>query len=142
MPTTLKATPYALIFAYVILALPFSYRTIDAAFSTIDIRTLYDASVSLGAKPLAVIRKILIPNVSTGIFGAVFLTIALVLGEYAFASLLLWDTFPTALAKAGMTGASTAVALSVVSLVGVWLLLNVITILNRKNQRVMKVSGQ
>lgn len=142
MPTQLKATPYALIFAYVILALPFSYRTIDAAFSTIDIRTLYDASVSLGARPFTVIRKVLIPNVSTGIFGAIFLTIALVLGEYAFASLLLWGTFPTALARAGMSGASTAVALSVVSLLGVWLLLNIITVFNRKNQQIMKASSR
>lgn len=136
MPSALKATPNSLMFAYVILALPFSYRAIDAAFSTIDIRTLFDAATSLGASSFSVIRKILIPNVATGIFGAIFLTVALVLGEFAFASLLLWDTFPTVLAVAGMSGASTAVALSVLSLVGVWLLLNAITFLNRKNHKV------
>lgn len=134
MPTQLKSTPYALIFAYVILALPFSYRAIDSAFSAIDVRTLYDAAVSLGGSFFTIIRRVLIPNLLSGIYGAVFLTIALVLGEFAYASLLLWDTFPTVLAVAGMSGASTAVALSVVSLVGLWLILASISFLNpRKN---------
>jgi len=133
MPTQLESTPNALIFAYVILALPFSYRAIDAAFSTIDIRTLFEASTSLGASSLTVIRKVIIPNVSAGIFGAVFLTIALVLGEFAYASLLLWDTFPTQLAVAGLSDANTAVALSVLSLVGVWLILNSLTIFSRRS---------
>ncbi len=133
MPAQLKATPNSLIFAYVILALPFSYRAIDAAFSTIDIKTLYEASTSLGANFLTIIRKIIIPNVINGIFGAIFLTIALVLGEFAYASLLLWDTFPTVLAVAGMSDANTAVALSVLSLLGVWLILNGLTLFNRRS---------
>jgi len=138
MPTQLKATPYALVFAYVILALPFSYRALDAAFASIDIRTLYDASTSLGASFITVTRKVLIPNVLTGILSAVFLTIALVLGEFAYASLLLWDTFPTVLAVAGMSGASTAVALSVLSLIGVWLLLTVITLFSKPKYKVAR----
>lgn len=138
MPTQLKATPYALVFAYVILALPFSYRALDAAFASIDVRTLYDASTSLGASFITVTRKVLIPNVLTGILSAVFLTIALVLGEFAYASLLLWDTFPTVLAVAGMSGASTAVALSVLSLIGVWLLLTVITLFSKPKYKVAR----
>ena len=138
MPTQLKATPYALVFAYVILALPFSYRAIDAAFASIDVRTLYDASTSLGASFITVTRKILIPNVLAGILSAVFLTIALVLGEFAYASLLLWDTFPSVLAVAGMAGASTAVALSVLSLIGVWLLLSAITLFSKPKHKVTR----
>jgi putative spermidine/putrescine transport system permease protein len=138
MPTQLKATPYALVFAYVILALPFSYRALDAAFASIDVRTLYDASTSLGAGFFTVTRKVLIPNVLAGILSAVFLTIALVLGEFAYASLLLWDTFPTVLAVAGMSSASTAVALSVLSLIGVWLLLTAITLFSKPKYKVAR----
>lgn len=141
MPVWLKATPNALIFAYTILALPFSYRAIDAAFSAIDAKTLYDAARSLGAKFNYAIRKALIPNVMTGILSAVFLTIALVLGEFAYASLLLWDTFPTVLAVAGMSNASTAVALSVVSLLGVWLILSGISGLGRRKYRKIEIGA-
>lgn len=139
MPSFLKGTPYALVFAYLILAMPFTYRALDAAFSSIDTRTLYEASLTLGAKWHTLIFKILIPNVRTGIFAATFLILALVLGEFAYASLLLWDTFPTVLAVAGMGDASAAVALSVLSLLGVWLALNVINLLNKSNRSVMNV---
>ena len=142
MPTWLKSTPNSLIFAYVILALPFSYRAIDASFATIDARTLYDASRSLGASFSAAIRKVLIPNVLTGIYGAIFLTIALVLGEFAYASLLLWDTFPTELVVAGMANASTAVALSVLSLLGVWLILIGINLFNRKSRTLVTAGAK
>jgi putative spermidine/putrescine transport system permease protein len=142
MPTWLKASPNALIFAYTILALPFSYRAIDAAFSTIDLRTLVDASRSLGAKSLTITRKILLPNITTGLFSAVFLSVALVLGEFAYASLLLWDTFPTVLAVAGMSDASTAVALSVLSLVGVWIILNTLTLFNRRDKNTSLVGAR
>jgi putative spermidine/putrescine transport system permease protein len=76
--------------------------------------------------------------VLAGILSAVFLTIALVLGEFAYASLLLWDTFPSVLAVAGMAGASTAVALSVLSLIGVWLLLSAITLFSKPKHKVTR----
>lgn len=139
MPNFLKATPYALVFAYMILALPFTYRALDAAFSSIDTRTLYEASLTLSAKWRTLVFRILIPNVRTGIFAATFLILALVLGEFAYASLLLWDTFPTVLAVAGMGDASAAVALSVLSLLGVWLALNAINLLNKSNRSFLNV---
>jgi putative spermidine/putrescine transport system permease protein len=139
MPTFLKGTPYALVFAYVILALPFTYRALDASFSSIDVKTLYEASLTLGAKWRTLIFRILIPNVKSGIFAATFLILALVLGEFAYASLLLWDTFPTVLAVAGMGDASAAVALSVISLLGVWLALNAINLLNKSNRSLVSV---
>jgi putative spermidine/putrescine transport system permease protein len=139
MPSFLKSTPYALVFAYMILAMPFTYRALDAAFSAIDTKTLYEASLTLGAKWRTLVFRILIPNVRTGIFAATFLILALVLGEFAYASLLLWDTFPTVLAVAGMGDASAAVALSVLSLLGVWLALNVINLLNKSNRSIVNV---
>lgn len=139
MPVWVKATPYSLIFAYAILALPFSYRAIDSAFASIDAKTLFDASKTLGANSITLIRKVLLPNVATGVFAAIFLTIALVLGEFAYASLLLWDTFPTVLAVAGLSNASTAVALSVLSLLGVWLILIGISALNRNKHLTRRI---
>jgi putative spermidine/putrescine transport system permease protein len=93
----------------------------------------------LGANSITLIRKVLLPNVATGVFAAIFLTIALVLGEFAYASLLLWDTFPTVLAVAGLSNASTAVALSVLSLLGVWLILIGISALNRNKHLTRRI---
>ena len=38
------------------------------------------------------------PNITGGILGAAFIAVALVLGEYVFASLLHFDTLPVAIA--------------------------------------------
>jgi len=77
---------------YVVLALPFTYRSIDAGLRAIDLRTLVDASRSLGSGWLGTIRRVLIPNLRTAIISASFLTAAVVMGEYTIARLLLIDS--------------------------------------------------
>ena len=48
-PGSLKGTPYLLALVYVVLAMPFAYRSLDAGLRAIDLRTLVEASRSLGA---------------------------------------------------------------------------------------------
>ncbi len=48
-PLVPRTPSYSLIPFYVVLALPFTYRSIDAGIRAIDLRTLVDASRSLGA---------------------------------------------------------------------------------------------
>jgi putative spermidine/putrescine transport system permease protein len=84
----------ALIPFYVILALPFTYRSIDAGLKAIDLRTLFDASRSLGAGWAATVRRVIIPNLRTAIISASFLTAAVVIGEYTLANLLLIQSLP------------------------------------------------
>ncbi len=79
---------------YVILALPFTYRSIDAGLKAIDLRTLFDASRSLGAGWTATVRRVIIPNLRTSIISASFLTAAVVIGEYTLANLLLIQSLP------------------------------------------------
>ena len=47
---------------YVVMALPFTYRAIDAGIKAIDVRTLVDASRSLGAGGATTFRRALLPN--------------------------------------------------------------------------------
>ncbi len=85
---------FALIPFYLVLALPFTYRSIDAGLRAIDLRTLVDASRGLGAGWFETIVKVLVPNLRTAIISASFLTAAVVLGEYTIASTLLKRTLP------------------------------------------------
>jgi putative spermidine/putrescine transport system permease protein len=79
---------------YVVLALPFSYRSLDTGVSAIQLKTLVDASRSLGAGWLFTLVKVIIPNLRTAILSCAFLTVAVVLGEYTIARVLLKQTFP------------------------------------------------
>jgi putative spermidine/putrescine transport system permease protein len=109
---------------YVILALPFSYRAIDTGVRAIDLRTLVDASRSLGGSWLSTLTRVIMPNVQTAVLGAAFLTIALCLGEVVVATILLYVTFPVEIIQLGQeTGPGAQVAVSVLSLLFVFCLL-------------------
>ena len=81
---------------YVILAMPFTYRAFDTGVRAIDLRTLVDASRSLGASWFSTLTRVILPNVETAVLGAVFLTVALCLGEVVIATILLYVTLPVA----------------------------------------------
>lgn len=109
-------TPYALTFPYVILVLPFCYRSLDSALSSIDTTTLAEAARSLGAGWGTVIVRIILPNIVSGLLSAAFISIALVLGEYTFASLLHYDTLPVKIVEISQGQARTSVAASLASI--------------------------
>jgi putative spermidine/putrescine transport system permease protein len=109
---------------YVVLAMPFSYRAFDTGVRAIDLRTLVDASRSLGASWFATLTRVVLPNVQTAVLGAVFLTVAFCLGEVVISTILLYVTLPVELIQASQSGnAGTSVALSVLSLLFVFGLL-------------------
>lgn len=124
-------SPLTLTFAYVVLVLPYSYRAIDAALSSIDVKTLSEAARSLGAGWGTVIGRIVLPNITEGVFGAAFISVALVLGEYVFASLLHFDTLPVAMAALYKTNGAAAMAAALASMLLVSVLLLMLTFLNR-----------
>jgi putative spermidine/putrescine transport system permease protein len=79
---------------YAILAMPFTYRAIDTGVRAIDLHTLVDASRNLGASWPSTLARVVLPNIQTAVLGALFLTMALCLGEVVIATLLLYNTFP------------------------------------------------
>lgn len=121
--------------------MPYTYRALDAALNAIDIRTLVDAGRGLGATWSQVLKSVVGPNIKSGIFGAIFLAVALVLGEFVIASLLLWDTLPTWMALVGQSDAEGAVAVSVLSLVFVWILLMIFSLLDRNRKVKVDIGG-
>ncbi|HET9093866.1 MAG TPA: ABC transporter permease subunit, partial [Solirubrobacteraceae bacterium] len=76
---------------YVVLAMPFSYRAIDTGVRAIDLRTLVDASRSLGASWFMTLTRVILPNVETAVLGAIFLTVALCMGEVVLSSIMLYN---------------------------------------------------
>lgn len=134
MPVSLKGTPYLLALEYVMLSMPYTFRALDAGLGAIDVRTLVDASRGLGAPWRVVFVRVIAPNIRSAIFGSIFLTLALVLGEYTMAALMLWNTFPTWIALVGQQEATLAVALSIFSLVFAWLLLLALSAVERRQK--------
>jgi putative spermidine/putrescine transport system permease protein len=124
-----------LTFAYVVLVLPYSYRAIEASLSAIDAATLSEAARSLGAGWFTVIVRIIMPNITGGILGAAFISVALVLGEFVFASLLHFDTLPVEMANIYRSNGPAAMAAALATMFVVSVLLLGLTFLSRDRHK-------
>ncbi len=123
---------YSLVPFYAVLALPFTFRALDAGVRALDVKTLVDASRSLGAGWGTTLMRALIPNLRTAIISSSFLTATVVLGEFTIASLLLKNTFPTFLNRYYGSHAAGGIGLALLTLVATTALLGVLTFLTRK----------
>jgi putative spermidine/putrescine transport system permease protein len=118
---------------YAVLAMPFSYRAIDTGIRAIDLRTLVDASRNLGASWSSTLLRVILPNVQTAVLGAMFLTVALCLGEVVIASLLLYNTFPVEMVALRLQShVGVSVALSMITLLFTFLLLFLLSFLAQR----------
>ncbi|MER6950093.1 ABC transporter permease subunit [Nonomuraea sp. NPDC000554] len=117
------AFPVVLVLAYVVLVLPFVYRSLDAGLRTMDVRTLVEAARNLGASWPHVLFRVVIPNLRTALASASFLTLALVLGEFTVARLLGYQPFAVWIVTISGSKGQLSVAVSILSLLLIWLLL-------------------
>lgn len=135
LPNFIMGSPLILVFEYVVLALPYTFRSIDSGAGSIDLKTLVEASRSLGARWSTTLFRVILPNLKSAVMSAVFLSAAFVFGEFAVASLMSFTTFPVWLVEVGQARASESVALSVVALVLMWGALSVVSIVGFKKSK-------
>jgi putative spermidine/putrescine transport system permease protein len=123
--------PLLLPLLYVMLAMPFTFRTLDAGIRAIDARTLVEASRNLGAGWLTVMFRVLLPCLRTAVINSAFLCFALVMGEFTLSSILNYaKPFPVWLYQLPTQSGAVRAAVSVFSLILVEALLLVIGLLN------------
>jgi putative spermidine/putrescine transport system permease protein len=131
----------ALSFAYLILVLPYAYRSLDAGLSTIDLKTLSEAARSLGAGWGTVMWRVVVPNMSSAILNACLLSVALVLGEYTLANLLNFQNMQVEIAYMGLVSAGTSIAVAVASLLFAFVLLMAISFFGRRRRPSLAAAG-
>ena len=124
--------PWILVFVYVVLALPFVYRALDAGVRGADLRTLTEAARNLGASWPRTLVSVVLPVLRTSVLNAAFLTFALVLGEYTVAVILGFTTFPTWIVDIAGQEPKLSVSVSILSLALTWVLLLLISALDRR----------
>ncbi|GAT10989.1 ABC transporter permease subunit [Mycolicibacterium novocastrense] len=124
-----------LTFVYIVLVLPFAYRALDAALSSIDLRTLTEAARSLGAGWATTILRVVVPNIWSGILSAAFISVAVVLGEYTIASLSGYETLQVQIVAIGKADGPTSVAASLAVLLLGFVLLTGLSLVTRGRRR-------
>ena len=134
-PGFLKGTAYLLALEYVVLAMPFAYRAIDAGLRALDLKTITEASSSLGAGWISTLWRVVLPNLRTAVLSATVLTVALVLGEFTMASLDQYQTFPVWIVAFDQTSGPISVAASLLALFVTWVFLMAITVIGTRQSR-------
>ncbi|WP_420960948.1 ABC transporter permease [Brucella sp. IR073] len=131
---SVRMTDLLLMFGYVTLSLPYMYRAVDIAMRTIDVRTLTEAAESLGAGWPTILFRVIFPNVMSGVLSGAFVTFAIVIGEFTFASLLNRPAFGPYLQLVGANRAYEPSALAVISFAVTWLAIALIQLVSRLNK--------
>jgi len=117
--------------AYVILAFPYMYFSLDAGFRSIDVHTLTEASQSLGASWPTTLVKIILPNIRAAALAGSFLTLAIVMGEYTIANLAAFHTFPIFLQLVNETQGFPAAAITLLSFGITWAAMGSLLVIGR-----------
>lgn len=131
-PTQYQTSPLVLVFAYIILVLPYMYRALDAGLASIDVQTLTESARSLGAGWYTVMVRVIVPNISSAVLNASLLAVALVLGEFTVASLLNYINVQVAMSNLSQDNSGVAVAVAAGSLLVVFLLLFALSFVGRR----------
>jgi putative spermidine/putrescine transport system permease protein len=133
-------SPLTLVFAYVVLTLPYAYRAVDAGLMALDLKTLSEAARSLGASWPTILLRVLAPNLSGALLNASLLSVSLVIGEFTVASLLGFQNLQTEIFTLGRVDAAVSVSLALGSLMFSFILLVALSFLggHRRSRSIEK----
>jgi putative spermidine/putrescine transport system permease protein len=132
-PQWLKSSQWLLALVYVVLAMPYVYRSLDAGLGALDLKTLVEAARSLGSGWVSIIWRVLVPNLRSALLSASVLTLALVFGEFTIANLEGWQTVPVWIYLAPTDNARINTLVAMLALLGTCLVLMLIVSLDRKS---------
>lgn len=145
-PFQLLATSFGsdavLVAAYVVLSFPYMYRAVDTGLAAIDVRTLTEASQSLGAGWARILWRVIFPNLRTAILSGAFLTLAIVVGEFTIATFLARNqAFGPYLSLLGRNAPYTPAVVSLISFGLTWIAMFFIAYLGRGSRAGVQVAG-
>ena len=85
----------------------------------------------MGAGWGTILTQVIFPNLRVAILSGVFLTFAIVMGEFTFASLLAWPAFGPYIEEMGSMRAYVPQALSVMSFLMTWIFIGILQWIGR-----------
>ena len=127
--------------AYVILAFPYMFFSLDAGFRSIDVHTLTEASQSLGATWTTTLFRVILPNIRAAALAGSFLTLAIVMDEFTIANLAAFHTFPIYINYINESQGFPAGALTLLSFLITWGAMLSLLLVGRKRGGRAQITG-
>ena len=121
-----------LVGAYLMLSLPYMYRTIDTGLQAMNVRVLTEAAHSLGAGWGTILYRVIMPNLLTAILSGAFITFAIVMGEFTIANLMSQPAFGPYMYGLSSNKVYEPSALAIISFGLTWACIALIEVLGRR----------
>ena len=142
LTNTFFGTDILLVAAYVVLALPYVFRSVDTGLASIDVVSLTEAAQSLGASWGTIMFKIIFPNLKVAILSSAFLTLATVIGEYTIASFMVGiKAFGPYMSLIGQNRTYESSSLAIISFMVTWGFMGLIQLFSRGKADSSSLSG-
>jgi len=130
-----------LVAGYVVLSFPYMYRAVDTGLRAMDIRSLTEASQSLGAGWLRILLQVILPNLRVALLSGAFLTLAIVVGEFTMATFLARPAFAPYLSLLGDDNPYQQAAVALISFGLTWIAMGFIGLLGRGSRSGITLTG-
>jgi putative spermidine/putrescine transport system permease protein len=130
-----------LVAAYVVLSFPYMYRAVDTGLRSIDVRSLTEASHSLGAGWFTLLVRVIFPNLRVSILSGAFLTLAIVVGEFTIATFLARPAFGPYISLIGGNKAYEPAAVSLISFGLTWIAMGLLGLIGRQSRQKIQIAG-
>lgn len=127
-------TDMLLVAGYLVISLPYIYRSVDIGLRAMDVRSLTEAAQSLGAGWGTILFRIILPNLRTAALTGALLTLAIVIGELTLAQYLARPAFGPYMALLGQNRAYEPAALAIMSFALTWAAMGLVYWLTRGQQ--------
>jgi len=128
-------TDILIVAGYIIISMPYMFRTIDVGMRSIDVRTLTEAAQSLGSNWFEVLKDVIIPNLRIAIFGGASITFATVMGELVLADFLVRPALGPYMVQQILTKAYEPAALTIISFTLTWINLGLLQFVSSRYER-------
>jgi putative spermidine/putrescine transport system permease protein len=135
LTATYGSSRVILICAYAALSFPYMYRSVDNGLRAMDVRTLTEAALSLGAGWPTILRRVIFPNLRVALLSGALLTFAIVIGELTIALFMAQRTFGPYMAELTRSKVYEPSAMAIVAFAITWAAMGMIALLTRPSRR-------
>ena len=134
LTTTYESSRVLLVCVYAALSFPYMFRSVDNGLRAMDVRSLTEAALSLGANWVTVLRDVIFPNLRVALLSGALLTFAIVIGEFTIALFMAQHTLGPYMANLTRSKVYEPSAMAIVAFAITWASMGMIAYISRERK--------
>jgi putative spermidine/putrescine transport system permease protein len=135
LTATYDSSRILLICVYAALSFPYMFRAVDNGLRAMDVRSLTEAALSLGAKWHTILLEVIFPNLRVALLSGALLTFAIVIGELTIALFMAQQTLGPYMANLTRSKVYEPSAMAIVAFALTWAAMGLIAYISRERKQ-------